>query len=71
MAAAHNTQLSRQIGEQLLGAICLTSQIVEAGEKDNRTSLPLILTEDLVSAMEPVDSVLASKDIQIAGARAS
>lgn len=40
VAAAHNTQLSRQIGEQLLGAICFTSQIVEAGEKDSRISLP-------------------------------
>lgn len=40
VAAVHNTQLSRQIGEQLLRAICLTSQIVEAGEKGNRTALP-------------------------------
>lgn len=40
VAAAHNTQLSRQIGEQLLRAICLTSQIVEAGEKGKRTALP-------------------------------
>lgn len=40
VAAAHNTQLSRQIGEQLLRAICLTSQIVEAGKKGNRTALP-------------------------------
>ena len=40
VAAVRNTQLSRQIGEQLLRAICLTSQIVEAGEKGNRTALP-------------------------------
>lgn len=39
-AAAHKAQLSGQIGEQLLRAICLTSQIVEAGEKDSRAALP-------------------------------
>lgn len=41
---------------------------------ERRTAGPLyllILTWDLVSAMEPVDSVLASKDIQIVGARTS
>lgn len=40
VASAHNTQLSRQIGEQLLRAICLTSHIVEASEKGNGTALP-------------------------------
>lgn len=40
VAAAHKTQLSRQIGEQLLRAICLTSYTVEAGEKGSRTALP-------------------------------
>lgn len=41
---------------------------------ERRTAGPLyllILTWDLVSAMESVDSVLASKDIQIVGARTS
>lgn len=36
----HNTQLSGQIGEQLLRAICLTSPIVVASEKGNATALP-------------------------------
>lgn len=38
-AAQHNTRLSRQIGEQLLRAICLTSQIAAAGAKGNGTAL--------------------------------
>ena len=40
VAAVQNTQLSRQIGEQLLRAICLTSRIVDAGEKGNGTAVP-------------------------------
>lgn len=39
-AGAHNPRLSRQIGELLLRAICLSCQIVEAVEKSNRTTLP-------------------------------
>lgn len=39
-AAARKAQHSRQIEEQLLRAICLTSQIVEAGEKGSRAALP-------------------------------
>lgn len=40
-AATHDTQLGRQIVEQLQGAICLTSQIVEGAEKSIKNALPV------------------------------
>lgn len=59
-----------------LGNSCLEQFVwqVRLLRLERRTTGPLyllILTEDLVSAMEPVDSVLASKDIHIVGARTS
>lgn len=66
VAAAHNTQLSRQIGEQLLRAICLTSQIVEADELGNRTALATDSHQRFSPRSEAGDlSGLASKGSQM------
>lgn len=49
VAAVHNIQPSRQIGEQLLRAICLTSQRVKAGKRAPGLLYLLTLAEDSVS----------------------